>query len=303
MSAYNPPVENTPIFNSGLFSVAQTTTGLTTAQADLLYLKYPTAQGAEALQAVSVSGTASFTNVAPPTSTATQPSASDSSTKIPTTAWVQTAIAQYLQPITRSSTSALAFYPPTALHLKATGYIIGRGGSAGTPATPDSGTWTMGGAGGGAGGVSFVMTFANNTQYVYFSLNYISSGQSALSWNSSSPDAGNTFGVASAGGNGADANVGAGGGSGGSGSWSSGLIPLTTTFSVVNGTSGGSGTNFDGQTIPYPASGTNSLNTSYGYGQRGQALLGYNTSGYINEPATPTGSPVCIIVWSVPAFS
>ena len=33
-----------------------------------------------------------FINVAPPTSTATQPASNDSSTKIPTTAWVQTAV-------------------------------------------------------------------------------------------------------------------------------------------------------------------------------------------------------------------
>jgi hypothetical protein len=237
------------------------------------------------------------------TNTATQPAPNDSSTKVPTTAWVQLAIGQYLLPITRTSTTALAFYPPTEIHLKATGYIIGRGGLAGSISTPDSGTWTMGGAGGGAGGVSFVLNFTSILQFAYFSLNYLVSGQSALSWNSTTPDAGNTFGVASGGGKGVDANMGAGGGTGGSGTWSSGLVPLTSTFTITNGTSGGNGTSFDGQSVPYPASGTNAINTSYGFGQSNIGANGYNTSGPISFSAGAIGSPICFIIWSIPGFS
>lgn len=97
MSVNPPPFPNVDRFNN-LYWITSDTGGLTQAQADLLYLKFPNAQGTENLVATNINGaltsvgTASFTNVAPPTSTATQPAFSDSSTKIPTTAWVQGAI-------------------------------------------------------------------------------------------------------------------------------------------------------------------------------------------------------------------
>ena len=54
------------------------------------YLKYPVAQGFESLNGVSVFGSASFQTL--PTSTGSLPLYNDSSTKIPTTQWVQSAI-------------------------------------------------------------------------------------------------------------------------------------------------------------------------------------------------------------------
>jgi hypothetical protein len=98
MSVRPPPFPNVNRFNN-LYWITSDTGGLTESQADLLYLKFPNAQGTENLVATNVNGaltatgTASFTNAAPPTSTATQPASNDSSTKIPTTAWVQTAVA------------------------------------------------------------------------------------------------------------------------------------------------------------------------------------------------------------------
>ena len=62
MSAYNPPTESVPIFDSSLFSA--NTDVLTIAKADTLYLKFPIAQGNEYLQAVSVAGAATFTGAA-----------------------------------------------------------------------------------------------------------------------------------------------------------------------------------------------------------------------------------------------
>ena len=97
MATYPPPTEILPIFTPNVFQSADTE-GLTQSKADLLYLKFPNAQGTENLVATNISGalnvigTASFTNAAPPTSTATQPASNDSTTKIPTTAWVQTAV-------------------------------------------------------------------------------------------------------------------------------------------------------------------------------------------------------------------
>ena len=90
MAIYNPPNEQLPIFNARVFDFG--TEGLTTGEGDLRYLRFPAAQGDETLQAISVVGTATFTNAALPTSLGVIPASTDSSTKIPTTAWVQSAI-------------------------------------------------------------------------------------------------------------------------------------------------------------------------------------------------------------------
>ena len=250
-------------------------------------------------------GTQNWTNTAlgALTSSAAQPSVTDSSTKIPTTAWVQSVLGQFLDPKTTIVTTAQQIFPPTALHLYARGYIIARGGLAGAAATPDFGPWDLGGAGGGAGGVSFDFQLQNNTLYVYFALGYTSTGYSSLSFNNTTPSVGNTFAIANKGGDGADAAIGGGGGSGGTGTFTAvtgtGLLSLTNN-GVTNGTAGTAGTGGQtGSTLILPVGGTNALNGSYGFGQRNPELIGYNTSGYINYPASPIGSPVCAITWYV----
>jgi hypothetical protein len=90
MSVNNPPSPNVSTFNNLYWITADLS--LTQAAGDLRYLKFPVAQGTENLQAINVNGLASFLSSSPPTSTATQPAATDSSTKMPTTAWVQSAI-------------------------------------------------------------------------------------------------------------------------------------------------------------------------------------------------------------------
>jgi hypothetical protein len=57
MSAYAPPIENVPIFDSSLFSTPVNDT-LTQAEADKLYLKFPLGQGAETIPSLIVSGAA-----------------------------------------------------------------------------------------------------------------------------------------------------------------------------------------------------------------------------------------------------
>jgi hypothetical protein len=115
MSVNLPPNPNVATFNN-LYWIFNTTQ-LTQAEADLLYLKFPVAQGAENLQTTNVNGIMTcnddvnfadganittfnqtltnftITSANPPLSTATQPASNDSSTKMPTTAWVQSAIA------------------------------------------------------------------------------------------------------------------------------------------------------------------------------------------------------------------
>ena len=126
MSVNPPPFPNVDRFNN-LYWITSDTGGLTQAQADLLYLQFPTAQGTENMAATNINGaltavgTASFTNVAPPTSTATQPVAADSSTKMPTTAWVQTAITAgagaNLLPLNNTWTGTNAFTLPTEMNI------------------------------------------------------------------------------------------------------------------------------------------------------------------------------------------
>lgn len=119
MSVNNPPNPDISTFNNLYWITADT--NLTQSIADLRYLKFPVAQGTENLQAININGTATFNSGATfnnsttfensatfdssanfnsdtnfsviPTSSAIQPLATDSSTKIPTTAWVQSAIA------------------------------------------------------------------------------------------------------------------------------------------------------------------------------------------------------------------
>jgi len=57
-------------------------------------------------------GTNAFNNVAPPTSTSLQPAFSDSSTKMPTTAWVQTAITNGTSAMTYNLNGGLGGYLP-----------------------------------------------------------------------------------------------------------------------------------------------------------------------------------------------
>lgn len=61
MAEYLPPIENVPIFDSGLFN-SSNQSYLTFTQAQANFLSYPIAQGTETLQAVNVNGSANFNN-------------------------------------------------------------------------------------------------------------------------------------------------------------------------------------------------------------------------------------------------
>jgi microcystin-dependent protein len=92
MSSSNPPNPNTPpVFNNDAFGQGANPT-IDTAYLNANYLRFPTAQGGETLQNIQVLGSASFTNAQLPTSLGVIPLSTDSSTTIPTTAWVQSAI-------------------------------------------------------------------------------------------------------------------------------------------------------------------------------------------------------------------
>ena len=98
MASSDPPRQDLPIFDPSVF--IERIDGLSQAEADLLYLKFPNAQGTESLQATNVNGvftangaaTFAQVGVGSVTSLATQPADTDSTTNVPTTAWVQSAI-------------------------------------------------------------------------------------------------------------------------------------------------------------------------------------------------------------------
>jgi hypothetical protein len=139
-------------------------------------------------------GTNAFNNAAPITSSATQPAANDSSTKIPTTAWVQSAIAAIPPPVaveytyTQQYTGGLGSTTITIPNLvvKFDVKVIGTGGLAGFSfASPPSGgepeyTLTATGTGGGAG-VAYkegIIIARNNAEYTNsMSYNNLGTGQ------------------------------------------------------------------------------------------------------------------------------
>jgi hypothetical protein len=95
MSARQPPFPNVDEFNNAYWIKASDL--LTMQQLDLRYLRFPSAQGGENLQALNVAGVATFTNTVSfnnanaPTSLATIP-AGDTTNKMPTTNWVSNEI-------------------------------------------------------------------------------------------------------------------------------------------------------------------------------------------------------------------
>lgn len=210
MATYPPPnfIEPLSVFNPTNWETMATT--LTTAIADLRYLKFPVAQGLETLQDTITNGTADFAgniimsgtaltnyiefpdttkqytasvstpnllplnntwtgtnyfnNVAPITTSATQPLSTDATNKIPTTAWVQSAISgsSAITPIISSAgISPLQTNPIATWSVLSTPagtqfcdvYSMGGGGNSGSDATNPTLGWSkgIGGCGGGGG--------------------------------------------------------------------------------------------------------------------------------------------------------
>lgn len=108
-------------------------------------------------------GTQYFNNTTPMTTSATQPASTDASTKIPTTAWVQSAITTGSSPILSSvginpqiQTAVVGTWNAlntTAGTTKVDIWTIGGGGMSGTDYTPSPPGWgpAIGGCGGGGG--------------------------------------------------------------------------------------------------------------------------------------------------------
>lgn len=318
MSVYPPPnyTEPIPIFNTVNWETSAD--GLTRAEADLRYLRYPVAQGLETLQEINVNGVATFNNTIlanqplniventnplqksvitqngttfdllndnnsgtinlstktgvgvqttplsvtsadltitttnPPTCSAVQPLASDSSTKMPTTAWVQSAIASVVTPpktytIEYTTTTSIVL-PTNCVGLSVT--AVGKGGLSGNASNSSIvGLWNAGGSG------SAGTTITSNGILPFRGLLYLDVIINNFYSELYATSIGVTVCRANAGVNGANATFGGGGAAGVSNNtW------ITNTgmcsWNVQIGASGpAGGTNLAFQSATYPATG------------------------------------------------
>jgi len=276
MTSYNPPRENVPIFDSSLFVDAEDSGGLTRAEADSLYVHYPIAQGPVTFQGQN--------NLVVPTCSATQPLLNDSSTKIPTTAWVQSVINGggtfiSLQQITPTGTATDIIVPAGTNWCRI--FAIGFGGVAGANATAQGG-------GGGAGSSiiwpNFPVGNTSGAPLAVFSSVILGVDNSyALNW-SASYSTGQRIATVGAGGAGGDA-VGSTAGSAGAG----GKIDNNNFFGQAGNSIGGQ----SGGVIPQSAQIPALLNYFYKTLALGYGSGGYNLSG---SPIAPTAGR--IYIWS-----
>lgn len=187
---YIPPTETLPIFDSTVFR--NSNTSLTFDEASKYFLEFPRAQGPETLQETTVIGaltcsstatfgtTGSADNIPTCISDYTTILPADSSTKIPTTAWVQTAITssggsiigQYVQPPLYLACGDPAFSVNTNYPLvfpanarTATISIFGGGGQAGN-LFYDGTSYFTGGQGGAGAYVSMTFDIGPNANTI-----------------------------------------------------------------------------------------------------------------------------------------
>jgi hypothetical protein len=421
MSAYNPPIENVPIFDSSLFSVNDVS--LTKAEADKLYLHYPLAQGTENLLDIIVNGVStlngnvvqqtgktitqqnitdnttpntlrrtdiygdlnlrrpntqggalrlwdvvansgyscqmyqsnataywnnlvnsgfsiinmknssgipkdivkvsydnmSIDTINPPTCSATQPASNDSSTIMPTTAWVQSAISAIPHPVITQYTYTQQFSGASALTnitiptgcVKFDIKVFGTGGLAGACSNqpPDPSHidyWVfIGGAGGGAG-VAYKEGIPMIKQGIYYTNSLTYDNSSGTSPTGYCEVKFNNVSICKAY-NGGQGTISAGGAGCSTapvvsttwGSWVSwngdAGSPPTETYSSPNVGQIGGG-NFNGGIIGY-----NKVNgfASGSLNQAGQGQQYSSVSGLFSWSASPINRGGCIITWYI----
>jgi hypothetical protein len=188
---YRPPSETLPIFDSSVFR--NRNASLTFDEARKYFLEFPRAQGPETLQTTTITGaltcssTATFgtagsaDNIPTCISDYSTISSADSSTIIPTTAWVQTAITsgggsvinQYAEPPFYSACGAPNFQVNTNYFIvfptnarTATISLFGGGGKAGTFTGYDGTYYYAGGQGGGGAYLSITFDIGPNANTI-----------------------------------------------------------------------------------------------------------------------------------------
>jgi hypothetical protein len=295
MTSYNPPRENVPIFDSGLFTDTENSGGLTRAEADSLYVQYPFAQGPVTFQGQN--------NTVLPTCSATQPVSTDSSTIMPTTAWVQSAITTggggviSIQPLVTDTN--ITFPVGTKF---ATIMLVGAGGASGNFYYDGSST-TAGGAGGAGGAIIYtrVPMEASTPMNCTFSggnvtLNYLPIPNTNLSGTTTE------IGTALAGGAGVNGSAGVPNPAGGGGGIFSQKILLSMGQS---GSAGGAGQTYGGGTFLVPRAinyltqynQNLQLSTSvppFNYGAGGFSRIDNASGGVVT--VNPAGSACCLVI-------
>ena len=306
MSAYLPPRENVPIFDSTLFGSSVTSSGgLTEAEADLLYLKWPFGQNNETLNgATTMTGSATVSGDLTAQQNIVMSGVSGTNyIQFPDGSKLYNAAATSNVISTQIFTTSSNITFPAGTQF-ATIMISGAGGASGNYAYNGVDTTTVGGAG-GAGGFVYI---SRMPQKPSTSMNcVISSGNCVLGYipiaQTSYVSTSTTLATAFAGTAGTSA-VGVGGNPvGGAGGG------ITVNFSGFGyGLSGGTGgTGQTSSSTPYLVlRGVNYLSTLNQIAQISTTVnpFNYGIGGYsrLNNGATgdvaiqPAGSAVCIVV-------
>jgi len=231
----------------------------------------------------------------PPTCNAVQPLFSDSSTKMPTTAWVQSAITN-TPSVQKTYTIQYTTNTSVTLPTNCIGIsvrCIGRGGGSGNAFDNNGGTWNAGGAG------SAGATITNNG-ILPFTAGHVLQ----INFNFYTEILSTTLGVsvcrASAGANGTNATSGGGGLGGISASTFTTNTNIGTWTALLgsNGANGGSNLSF--QSSQYPSSGGTPIcqlwNASTVYGA-GQNWNGFVTLNSFQGPAINILGGICFITY------
>jgi hypothetical protein len=314
---YIPPTETLPIFDSTVFG--NRNTSLTIDEASKYFLEFPRAQGPETLQATNIGGalvcssTASFGTAGSPANIPTCIAdyttilPVDSSTKIPTTAWVQSAISggggSNVLSIQKFISNANITLPVGTQFV--TLMVSGAGGASGGYYYDSANQTTTAGGGGGAGGCAIISRLpmeAGTNLIVAFSNN---NGTCSVGY-LSRPNTVYTFNVplltANAGAGGVTAVSTGGNPAGGAGGTVS--VSFSPMGYGLEGGAGGAGQQSD--TTYAIAQGINLLSTvnqnmvisttttPFNYGAGGYTRIndGANGNATINDP----GQAVCIVI-------
>jgi hypothetical protein len=240
------------------------------------------------------SGNVAFLSAIPPTSSAVQPTPSDSSSIMPTTAWVQSAITLGSgKTYTVAYTTTQSITIPSGI-MGISVRCVGSGGPSGDAIDINAGRWNSGGSGGGGATVfsdGIIPFITGNVLQVTVTTTYTELANTSLSASVCRADAGGAGGNATP----------SAGGTAGAGATA---YTANTTFCSWTSKIGGTGlvgvtSAPNGSITGLPATGgvplgVPFLDTNYGCGQRWNGNI---TANSYQAPTIPLATGVCYITY------